>query len=106
MLAQDAGLGLGMDQRDGMMRLCSSHDEVMLRLTVTRSHVHRILRKTPKYRYFKEKFDEAANLLPNNNHEMRVKGASIIVQLVEDGAGVIGPSLRTEWQGRAHYDTE
>ena len=65
-----------------------------------------LLEKEPKYRYFKEKFDEAAKLLRDNDHAKRVEGASIIVKLVEEGAGVIGPTPRTEWQGRAHYDTE
>jgi hypothetical protein len=64
------------------------------------------LRKEPKYRYYERRFDEAARLLQTDDHGRRVEGASILVNLVEDGAGVIGPTPRTELQGHAVYDIE
>jgi hypothetical protein len=64
------------------------------------------VRRDGKKRYFEQGFDEASRLLREGDHGKRAEAQSIIVNLVEEGAGVIGQNSRTEWQGRAHYDIE
>ena len=96
------GRPYGCCPNDGTPLRIVSDNLLMFRYTAFRCRWD--LWREPKYRDFNGRFDRAARLLQDKDHRKRLESTSVIVQLVEEGAGVIGPSPRTEWQGRAHYD--